>query len=323
VVSHSDEKFHVFISHKDEDRALAKVVHDAIESISERVECFVSSIDITAGMDWRNEIRTALTKSHLLILLFTAPSKHWDWCLYETGLYTRFDRAESRSVVCLFNPADVVPSPLANLQGVPADKVKLQKFFDQLSKRTWELSDDWRFGALKVDIDDDTVEAAAEAIELAFDKAGSLSTYYPCHRIVLSLHETDDPSNGIPEGARVREGPADTSSYTMSLFSLGGGTAQRTWGDLLRAADAEAAEWRKELDEHFKLALREQLFPSARERLRTGHHHGKDRFYSAILYSIVRGPAIGRVVDDGTNIDRRPRELTILLHPEDRAEPVP
>jgi hypothetical protein len=274
-------------------------------------------------MDWRNEIRTALTKSHLLILLFTAPSKHWDWCLYETGLYTRFDRAESRSVVCLFNPADVVPSPLANLQGVPADKVKLQKFFDQLSKRTWELSDDWRFGALKVDIDDDTVEAAAEAIELAFDKAGSLSTYYPCHRIVLSLHETDDPSNGIPEGARVREGPADTSSYTMSLFSLGGGTAQRTWGDLLRAADAEAAEWRKELDEHFKLALREQLFPSARERLRTGHHHGKDRFYSAILYSIVRGPAIGRVVDDGTNIDRRPRELTILLHPEDRAEPVP
>ncbi len=244
-MSKTDEKFNVFISHKDVDRALAKAVNDAIVTISDRVDCFVRGLDISAGTDWRNEIRTALAKSHLLMLLFTAPSKHWDWCLYETGLYTRFDRSETRSVVCLFNPADSVPSPLANLQGVPASTDKLHTFLDQLSKRTWELSDDWRFGALQPDVTDDTLAAAADAIALAFDKAGSLSTYYPCHRIVLSLQETDDPTDGIPESARVREGAADTSSYTMSLFNLGGGTAQRTWGDLLRAADAEQAGWRK------------------------------------------------------------------------------
>ena len=320
-MSKSDEKFNVFISHKDADRALAKAVNDAITGISDRVDCFVSGLDISAGTDWRNEIRTALAKSHLLVLLFTAPSKHWDWCLYETGLYTRFDRSETRSVVCLFNPVDSVPSPLANLQGVPAANDKLHTFLEQLSKRTWELSDDWRFGALQPDVADETLAAAADAIALAFDKAGSLSTYYPCHRIVLSLQETDDPTNGIPESARVREGAADTSSYTMSLFNLGGGTAQRTWGDLLRAADAEQTGWRKELDEHFKLALREQLFHTARERLRAGHHQGKERLYSAVLYSIVRGPAIGRITDDGANIDRRPREVTIVLHPEDRVEP--
>jgi hypothetical protein len=316
----TDEKFNVFISHKDVDRALAKAVNDAFLTISDRIDCFVSGLDISAGTDWRTEIRTALTKSHLLVLLFTAPSKHWDWCLYETGLFTRFDRAENRAVVCLFNPADSVPSPLANLQGVPAAKDKLVAFLDQLSKRTWELSDDWRFGALQPDVTDDTLAAAADAIALAFDKAGSLSTYFPCHRIVLTLQETDDPSNGIPEAAQVREGPADTSSYTMSLFNLGGGTAQRTWGDLLRAADAEEEGWRKELDEHFKLALREQLFRSSRERVRPGHHQGKDRQYIAILYSIVRGPAIGGVVDDGATIDRRPREVTIVLHPEDRVD---
>ena len=59
------------------------------------------SVDIPAGVEWRREIRSVLGKSHALVLLFTAPSKNWDWCLYETGLYTRFDRSDARAVVCL------------------------------------------------------------------------------------------------------------------------------------------------------------------------------------------------------------------------------
>ena len=119
----SDDKFMVFISHKHDDHELADDVKHAIESLNKKViECFVSGIDITAGMDWRREIRGALARSHMLLLLFTAPSKNWDWCLYETGLYTRFDKADVRAVVCLFNPGKAAPSPLADLQGVPAKR---------------------------------------------------------------------------------------------------------------------------------------------------------------------------------------------------------
>ena len=231
-----DDKFTVFISHKHNDHALAVEVKKAMEGLSPGlIECFVSGIDITAGMDWRREIRSVLARSHLLVLLFTAPSNNWDWCLYETGLYTRFDRTEVVSVVCMFNPGQASPGPLADLQGVPADTDRVRDFLDKFCRETWKMSDDWRRGPLAPEIAADQLEAAAHAIAEAFRRSGSASTYYPCHRVVLSLSESDDIASGIPESARVMEGPNDTSAYTMSLFDLAGGTGKRTWGDLLRA----------------------------------------------------------------------------------------
>ena len=143
----ADDKFRVFISHKHEDHALAVEVQTALEKLSELIDCFVSGADIPAGVEWRREIRSALAKSHALVLLFTEPSKNWDWCLYETGLYTRFDRNEARAVICLFSAGGASPSPLADVQGVPADASKVRMFLDMLCKKTWEVSDDWRRGS--------------------------------------------------------------------------------------------------------------------------------------------------------------------------------
>jgi len=310
--------FTVFISHKQEDHALAVEVKTAMERLNPKlINCFVSGVDIPAGMDWRREIRSVLARSHLLVLLFTAPSKNWDWCLYETGLYTRFDQSEAHSVVCLFSPGEASPSPLANLQGIAADVSKIRAFLDPLCRRTWEVSDDWRRGALAPEIADDQVEAAARAIAEAFRRSGSASTYYPCHRLVLSLSESDDITRGIPESARVMVGPDDTSGYTMSLFDLAGGTGKRTWGDLLRAVNGTEAAWRRELDSHFLQALDEQLFPPIEARMRAGGtSRGQKRVYRPILYSIVRGPTIGPASDDAAGTDRRPRSVTIVLDPE-------
>ena len=317
-MSITDDVFTVFISHKHEDHALALEVKTALERLNPKlINCFVSGVDILAGMDWRREIRTVLAKSHLLVLLFTAPSKNWDWCLYETGLYTRFDQNEARSVVCLFSPGEASPSPLANLQGVPADVDKIRAFLDPLCRRTWEVSDDWRRGALAPEIAADQVEAAARTIAEAFCRSGSASTYYPCHRLVLSLSESDDITSGIPESARVMVGPDDTSGYTMSLFDLAGGTGKRTWGDLLRAVDGTEAAWRRELDSHFLQALDEQLFPPIEGRMRAGGtSRGQTRAYRPILYSIVRGPTVGPASEHAARTDRRPRSVTIVLDPE-------
>lgn len=317
-MSITDDVFRVFISHKHEDHALAVEVKTAMEGLNPKlIDCFVSGVDIPAGMDWRREIRTALAKSHLLVLLFTAPSKNWDWCLYETGLYTRFDRSEARSVVCLFSPGQASPSPLADLQGVPADVDKVIAFLDPLCRRTWEISDDWRRGALAPEIADYEVAAAARAIAEAFRRSGSASTYYPCHRLVLSLSESDDIASGIPESARVMEGENDTSGYTMSLFDLAGGTGKRTWGDLLQAVQGTNAEWRKELDEHFLLALKEELFWPIKGLMRaSGKSRVGERLYRPMLYSIVRGPAVGPVSEDAAETYQRPHSVTIVLTPE-------
>ena len=317
-MSITDDVFTVFISHKHDDHALAVEVKNAMEGLSpELIDCFVSGIDVTAGMDWRREIRSVLARSHLLVLLFTAPSKNWDWCLYETGLYTRFDQSEVRSVVCLFNPGQASPSPLADLQGVPADTDKVRAFLELMCRQTWKMSDDWRRGALAPQIAPEQVEAAARAIAEAFRRSGSALTYYPCHRVVLSLSESDDIASGIPESARVMEGPNDTSGYTMSLFDLAGGTGKRTWGDLLHAVRGTEAGWRRELDAHFLQALDEKLFPPIEGRMRAGcMSRSGERDYRPILYSIVRGPAVGPVSADAVETDRRPRSVTIVLTPE-------
>jgi len=318
TMSIADDVFTVFISHKHDDHALAVEVKRAMEGLSPGlIDCFVSGIDITAGMDWRHEIRSVLARSHLLLLLFTAPSKNWDWCLYETGLYTRFDQTEVGSVVCLFNPGQAAPSPLADLQGVPADTDKVRTFLDRFCRQTWKMSDDWRRGALAPEIAADQVEAAARAIAEAFRRSGSASTYYPCHRVVLALSESDDIASGIPESARVMEGPNDTSGYTMSLFDLAGGTGKRTWGDLLRTVGATEADWRRELDSHFLQALDEKLFPPMEGRMHAGRtSRVAERLYRPIIYSIVRGPAIGPVSGDAAETDRRPRSVTIVFAPE-------
>jgi TIR domain len=322
-----DDTFMVFISHKQDDHALAVEVKKALEGLALRpkqIDCFVSGVDITAGTDWRRTICSRLAKSHLLLLLFTAPSKNWDWCLYETGLYTRFDKLEKSdisAVVCLFDPNQHAPSPLAALQGVPASIDKLGDFLVQFCRQTWKISDDWRFGALAPDIPRKKVDEAAHAIEKAFHRSGSTSTHFPCHRIVLSLSESDKIKKGIPESARVVEGPNDTTDYTMALFNLGSGTGTRTWGDLLRAVQGMKAEWPTELDSHFLLAVKEELFSPNKCLMRSGtRSRVGERLYRPILYSILRGPAVGPVSDGIAAPHLRPRSVTIILTPEPVAE---
>jgi hypothetical protein len=325
-VAKIDDVFTVFISHKHDDHALAVEVKKALEGLArpKLIQCFVSGIDITAGMEWRRQIRSVLARSQLLVLLYTAPSKNWDWCLYETGLYTSFDKAskdEVSAVVCLFNPGEASPSAIADLQGVPAQADKLRVFLNKLCHETWKISDDWRQGGLAPDVKHKQVDDAARAIERAFRRSGSTSTYFPCHRVVLSLSESDKIVSGIPESALVMEGPYDTSSYTLSLFDLASGPGKRTWGDLLQAVRGTNAEWRKELDEHFLLALNEELFWPIKGCMRSGgRSRVGERLYRPILYSIVRGPVVGRMSDKTGESYQRPRSVTIVLIPEPLAQ---
>ena len=144
----AEDRFRIFVSHKHEDHALAVVVQQALEGISPKIECFVSGVSIAAGADWNHEIRASLAHSHLLILLFTRPTATWDWCLFETGLFTRHDTDDVSAVVCLSDPTETTPSPLANLQGIPARPDAVERFLGDLCRATWRVSDDWRLGAL-------------------------------------------------------------------------------------------------------------------------------------------------------------------------------
>lgn len=321
----SGNKFRVFVSHKHDDHSLAETVKTTLEGLCGRIECFVSGSDLPAGSDWNAEIRSQLAKSHLLILLFTEPSRNWDWCLYEAGLFTSLGVAEDHSVVCLYRPQNPLPSPLKNLQCVPVEAVLLQRLLTQLCKETWRVAKEWRLGALVPRIPQESIEGASDEIIKAFspkiiealpDAGKEDLIYHPCHRLVLDLSAIEKIETGIPREALVVEGDGATSNFTLTLFNLACGRQARTWGDLVDAAGSGDTTWLTDLDRHFVAALHEELFSPSTSMVPlwdTWRLHR--RSYRAILYRIVREgrPRLGAGASPSPL--GRPLQVTIVLDP--------
>jgi hypothetical protein len=310
-----DERFHVFISHKHDDHALAMAVHGALESLSPHIECFVSGTDISAGADWNREIKSRLAVSHLLVLLFTWPSSNWDWCLFETGLFAKFDADELSAIVCIFGPDGESPRPLASLQGVAAVADDVRRFLGALCKETWRVSEGWRRGPLAPRVRPAQLERAVATIVGAFPTAPpKAATTHPCHRVVLDLSHNEPPFDGIPTAARVVVGDGKTSSYTLSLFNLTDGRRTITWGDLVDALDGEDSGWRQQLDRRFVAALNEELFSPTTATLRAWHQgRRQQRPMKPMLYRVARAPVAAGAEPDERG---RPLEVTIVLDPQ-------
>jgi hypothetical protein len=308
-----DERFCIFVSHKHEDHGLALTVRDALHALGGgKIECFVSGVDISAGADWNREIKARLARSHLLVLLFTSPSENWDWCLYEAGLFARFDADEVSAIACLHNADSGAPRPLANLQSVAAEQEPVERFIGLMCHKTWCISDDWRRGPLAPEVTDDQIASAAAAIVSRFPRLTFAErSHYACHRVVLDLRDCDRPGSIIPESARVVEGPAATSGFTLSLFNRADGRRTLTWRDLLEAVDGTDAEWRHQLDRRFAAALDEQLFTPISATMRAWNHGRPEQgIFKPVLYRIVRAPAV-----DGDDPRGRPIEVTIIFDP--------
>lgn len=292
-----NDTFRIFVSHKHEDHDLAMAAEAALQDLSGdeySIRCFVSGSDIPAGADWNAVVRAELARSHMLLLLFTTPSQSWDWCLYEAGLFTRFDQVSAGAVVCLYDPESSPPSPLKNLQGVPVVPDKVARFLTRLCRTTWEVSDEWKRGPLNEGVSADRIESAAQAICRGF-RSGT-SVYHPCHRVVLDVSQIEEVGARIPEHARVVEGADATTAFTLSVFGVGEGKVERTWGDLLDSVEGREAPWRRQLDTAFAAALREELFEPVAAPLRSWL---QNRAYRPVLYRIVRSRGGGSEEEGG------------------------
>lgn len=314
------EPFHIFISHKHDDHEAAACLADVLTELDEQIKCFVSGSHLIAGTDWNAAIRSQLLQSHLLLLLFTEPSKNWDWCLYEAGLFTSL--GDEHSVVCLYGAGGDSPRPLQSLQGVQVTVPQLQQFLRQLCTETWRVTRKWRLGGLKHKAADDDYLGAAQKIAALFPRRQAEPTttpnltHYPCHRVVLDLRGCPDAHDRIPDDARVVEGEGATSTFTMSLFNLTRGLRGRTWKDLAEATGEPQGLWLEHLNTRYAAAIREKLFPPSLNTplpVIDPHTGLRRRSYRPMIYEIQRSPA-GDPQAAGPEA-LRPLQLTLVLDP--------
>jgi hypothetical protein len=130
------ETFDVFISHKVEDRQIARYLGEDLRSLSNRhLEVHVCE-DIPGGEEWRKWIEERIEKSKILIFLYTDERADWGWCLYEIGFFLGSHPSEMESkchMICLKDSSiSVLPSPIQQFQAYDSEKDTIEKFFNDL-----------------------------------------------------------------------------------------------------------------------------------------------------------------------------------------------
>lgn len=124
-----DNNVSVFISYKHEYGAGARELRDKLHYLGAGRLRFFLSEDIPAGESWREWIDQRLGEANLLLFLFMNPSRSWDWCLYEMGLFAGIGQGR---IIVLHHPGGEAPDPLRDLQAVPATREKVKQFLRDL-----------------------------------------------------------------------------------------------------------------------------------------------------------------------------------------------
>jgi hypothetical protein len=129
-------KYSVFFSHKINDERVTKSLIELLDGHTENVS-FPISEQIEKGTPWRKAIAELLSRANFLVLVFTDPNEDWGWCLYESGFFDALSQSESRRRIwCLHNASTAPPSPIADLQSIPAKKTDVEQWLTELFKET-------------------------------------------------------------------------------------------------------------------------------------------------------------------------------------------
>lgn len=126
----------IFISHKIEDRPIARGLRRALRDLSNRqLEVHVCE-EMPGGEDWRKWIEERVGRSKILLFLYTDERADWGWCLFEIGLFigSHADKTERKNfMICLKDfGISTLPSPIQQFQAYGSDKDNIQRFLNDL-----------------------------------------------------------------------------------------------------------------------------------------------------------------------------------------------
>lgn len=133
-----NRKYGVFISHREEDREIARVLQYTLGILSkfklDRKKNIYLCEDIPGGTKWRNWIEKKIAESNILIFLYTEENADWRWCLYEIGLFIgSHGKDKAAHMITLKNPnVEKLLPPVDQYQHYNADGPGITDFLKDL-----------------------------------------------------------------------------------------------------------------------------------------------------------------------------------------------
>ena len=278
-----NDKIRIFVSHKQQDFQAAHQLKKILgERSGNQVKIFVSEQDIKGGDKWGEALKSVLQSSRLLILLYTNPTEDWDWCLYETGLFTPLKGDSSRRVICFHADSVDPPKPLKNLQTVPivtsnpGEDVDENEVMQAQAARNTRLIDsflepffleDKLVGrAINPSLEPDQLSRIAVEIAALFAPQ-EIERHYPIKR--LAIEYPDDAE--FTQDQIAAESSVTTTNEDLAI--LGVGFKATTWANLV-ACMKEAG-----IDTHWTTELARQIFA----------RHTGQAFLNKAIISTFRG----------------------------------
>ena len=125
----------VFLSYKMAKGYIAKKFTEQLANYAaNKLEFYLAGLPggVPFGVPWKDDLVRALQSSHWFIMLVPDPHHEMGWLLYEAGRFHERMKPLIHRLICIHSPKVQVPSQLAELQAVSADKDNLVKFFQQL-----------------------------------------------------------------------------------------------------------------------------------------------------------------------------------------------
>lgn len=233
----------IFISHKKEDSVIAKTLRDILKKFdSENMLEFYLSEEIPGGEEWYEWIRKNIRASNLLILIYTDPTRNWDWCLFEAGLFDDLDGICHRRITCLHSSKTAPPGPLAKFQSFAATHERIKEFVTQFLIGS-EMLNLNRPVAKWLESFPDQLKNTINDICLLIDREAHRTRHY-CKYLFIEVDEPEQSitSDAIPSTARVR---SDNRSLDIFKKDYRDGL---TWGEVeAKAAQIEDQRWMSEL----------------------------------------------------------------------------
>lgn len=266
----------VFVSHKHEDAVTAVGIRNILARYDrqKRLRFFLSE-DIPEGTPWVQWIERRLVESHILLLLFTDPTRSWDWCLYEAGLFDRLKDEHRRRIICLHSTSTKPPKPLQHLQAVAAIPARIKRFLQQLYLETGLTGLRKPIAPFLADLPHE-LDNAAKEIAVLVDREPVKTRYLGRHIFLHIPHTGEITPERIPPDAVVTSDGASA----FEVFDMGPG--EWRWKDLEQGVlESTDVRWLEELARAADRVKHSKAVRPPRTMLRS---HNKRAVYRALLY---------------------------------------